>query len=67
MPTPSPLQIGDLVRLKSGGPIMVIGALTNDVNGTMAECYWHSPDATYITSYLVPLDTLVLEPTLGQE
>lgn len=33
-------EVGDVVRLKSGGPAMTVGALREDEQGTSVGCVW---------------------------
>lgn len=52
-------KVGDAVKLKSGGPIMIITTYTNDPSKTKVVCAWHDKDnkpleAVYPISGLVP-------------
>lgn len=37
----NPLQVGELVRLKSGGPLMTVSTLTDADGDVMVKCCWH--------------------------
>lgn len=43
-------KVGDLVRLKSGGSIMVIQAMRGESNDH-AECVWHEGAAPHTAIY----------------
>lgn len=48
------LEPGDVVQLKSGGPLMTVVA----VEKAEARCIWHSTSAEDIRSALIPLAAL---------
>ena len=50
-------QVGDVVRLKSGGPLMTISSLGRSSDTTTAFCAWFSDDGQ-AWSHSFPLDCL---------
>ena len=48
------LEPGDVVQLKSGGPLMTVVAVEKEE----ARCIWHSPSAEDIRSALIPVVAL---------
>jgi uncharacterized protein YodC (DUF2158 family) len=54
------LKVGDRVRIRSGGPLMTVDAITSD----QALCIWD--DGEGITSATFPLATLMVEEPAPQ-
>lgn len=50
------MKPGDLVKLKSGGPVMTLGSLTSAI-GQETRCFWFV--GLDLKSALFPLDALV--------
>ena len=42
----NPLQVGELVRLKSGGPLMTVSTLTDADGEVLVRCCWHDRAGT---------------------
>ena len=53
------VQVGDKVKLKSGGPSMTVVRLTNhNVGGsveTHADCYWYYPETGDVKTKSIPV------------
>jgi uncharacterized protein YodC (DUF2158 family) len=37
------IKVGSVIKLRSGGPAMVVESLQCQENGTMATCVWFGP------------------------
>lgn len=55
------VKTGDVVRLKSGGPNMVIGNDTNEKGEMIADCYWFDKEDKYQRMW-IPIMALKLAP-----
>jgi uncharacterized protein YodC (DUF2158 family) len=44
------LKIGDVVRLKSGGPMMTVGSLETAYEGQRVRCDWIADDGVLHTA-----------------
>jgi uncharacterized protein YodC (DUF2158 family) len=62
------LQIGDVVRLKSGGPAMRVIATGARAEPGMAECAWFDRDNTYARANFPPraLEPVTLPQACGR-
>jgi uncharacterized protein YodC (DUF2158 family) len=59
---PVPFVVGDVVRLKSGGPLMTVGGFAKDDDGNLVDVTWFSGDIVKDSSF--PPEALVkVDPT----